>query len=63
MSKIAYFLVPELSGLSLEQTDMCMAEVSPRKSAAWKPSHTFAAEMGNVDEKPGAHSTVREETV
>ena len=42
---------------------MCMAEVSPRKSAAWKPSHTFAAEMGNIDEKPGANTTVKEETV
>ncbi|KAK7956895.1 uncharacterized protein PG986_006117 [Apiospora aurea] len=59
----AYFLVPELRGLSLEQADMCMAEASPRKSAAWRPSHTFAAEMGNVSEKPGANTTVKEETV
>ncbi|KAI1849320.1 hypothetical protein JX266_004815 [Neoarthrinium moseri] len=54
----AYFLVPELKGLSLEQADFCMAEVTPRKSAAWKPSHTFAAEMNLVhDEKPIANAT------
>lgn len=50
----AYFLVPELKGLSLEQADMCMASVTPRKSAAWKPDHTYAAEMHHVaaDDKP-----------
>lgn len=58
----AYFLVPELRGLSLEQADMCMAEASPRKSAAWRPNHTFAADMGHVGEKH-AHSTSVEETV
>ncbi|KAI2607612.1 general substrate transporter [Hypoxylon fragiforme] len=47
----AYFFVPELKGLSLEQADMCMAEVSPRNSAKWKPSHTFAAEMHHVDDE------------
>jgi sugar porter (SP) family MFS transporter len=44
----AFFLVPELKGLSLEQADMCMQEVPPRKSAGWRPSHTFAAEMHHV---------------
>jgi hypothetical protein len=49
----AYFLVPELKGLSLEQADMCMAEVSPRQSARWTPSHTFAEEAHHHgDEKP-----------
>lgn len=59
----AYFLVPELKGLSLEQADMCMAEVSPRRSAGWKPSHTFAAEMNHVadsDAKPLASASVDE---
>lgn len=60
----AYFLVPELKGLSLEQADMCMAEVSPRQSAKWTPSHTFAAEMDHVGaEKHGPETTVKEETV
>ncbi|ORY62915.1 general substrate transporter [Pseudomassariella vexata] len=52
----AYFLVPELKGLSLEQADMCMAEVAPRHSAGWKPSHTFAAEMQHTHDKPIASS-------
>lgn len=55
----AYFLVPELKGLSLEQADMCMQEVSPRLSAAWKPSHTFAAEMHHVED----HATLVNNTV
>ncbi|KAM7203500.1 hypothetical protein V8F33_002120 [Rhypophila sp. PSN 637] len=42
----AYFLVPEMKGLTLEQIDKMMEEVSPRQSAAWKPTTTFAAEMG-----------------
>ena len=42
----AFFLVPESKGLSLEQVDKMLEEVSPRKSAAWKPHSTFAAEMG-----------------
>lgn len=44
----AYFLVPEMKGLTLEQIDKMMEEVSPRQSASWKPSTTFAAEMGRV---------------
>jgi sugar porter (SP) family MFS transporter len=59
----AYFLVPELKGLSLEQADMCMQEVPPRKSASWKPSHTFAAEMHHVadsSEKVVADEAVNE---
>ncbi|KAH6659848.1 general substrate transporter [Truncatella angustata] len=54
----AYFLVPELKGLSLEQADQLMNEVSPRKSAAWKPTETFAAKMNHVHaEKPIASTT------
>jgi sugar porter (SP) family MFS transporter len=44
----AYFLVPETKGLSLEQVDQMFAEVSPRHSAKWKPTHTFAQEAGKV---------------
>ncbi|KAI5365286.1 Putative major facilitator, sugar transporter, major facilitator superfamily [Septoria linicola] len=40
------FLVPETKGLSLEQVDQMMAETTPRTSAKWKPSTTFASQMG-----------------
>lgn len=39
----AYFLVPETKGLSLEQVDKMMEESTPRTSARWKPTTTFAA--------------------
>lgn len=38
----SYFLVPETKGLSLEQVDRMMEETTPRTSAAWKPTTTFA---------------------
>ncbi|KAG8158333.1 hypothetical protein KVR01_012094 [Diaporthe batatas] len=38
----AYFLVPETKGLSLEQVDRMMEETTPRTSAGWKPTTTFA---------------------
>ncbi|KAI1479910.1 general substrate transporter [Daldinia eschscholtzii] len=59
----AYFLVPELKGLSLEQADMCMQETSPRNSAKWKPSHTFAAEMHHVEDNKGLVGNTVEEKV
>ncbi|EMC97185.1 hypothetical protein BAUCODRAFT_69251 [Baudoinia panamericana UAMH 10762] len=45
----AYFLVPETKGLSLEQVDKMMEETTPRTSAKWKPSTTFASDMGLKD--------------
>jgi len=42
----AYFLVPETKGLSLEQVDKMMEETTPRTSAKWKPTSTYAADMG-----------------
>jgi hypothetical protein len=42
----AYFLVPETKGLTLEQVDKMMEETTPRTSAKWRPTTTFASEMG-----------------
>ncbi len=38
-----YFLVPETKGLSLEQVDKMMEETTPRTSAKWKPTTTYAS--------------------
>ncbi|KAH8678230.1 general substrate transporter [Xylariales sp. PMI_506] len=43
-----YFLVPETKGLSLEQVDLMMEESTPRTSAKWRPTKTFAGERGHV---------------
>ncbi|KAF2670165.1 putative glucose transporter rco-3 [Microthyrium microscopicum] len=44
----AYFLIPETKGLSLEQVDRMMEESTPRTSAKWRPSETFATVMGTT---------------
>jgi len=45
----AYFLIPETKGLSLEQVDRMMEETTPRNSSKWRPTTTYAAEMGLKD--------------
>ncbi|KAM5342144.1 hypothetical protein ACJ41O_015175 [Fusarium nematophilum] len=52
----AYFLVPEMKGLSLEQVDRMLEETSPRQSAKWVPTTTFAQEMGRVDKGAAVHA-------
>jgi len=44
----AWFLVPETKGLTLEQVDRMMEESTPRTSAKWKPTETFASVMGTT---------------
>jgi sugar porter (SP) family MFS transporter len=43
----AYFLIPETKGLSLEQVDKMMEETTPRNSAKWRPTTTFAQTVGS----------------
>ena len=45
----AYFLVPEIKGLSLEQVDRMLEETTPQKSSKWVPHTTFASDMGLTD--------------
>lgn len=45
----AYFLIYETKGLTLEQVDKMMEESTPITSVKWKPTTTFAAEMGLTD--------------
>ena len=45
----AYFLIPETKGLSLEQVDRMLEETTPRTSAKWKPTTTFAGQLGVKD--------------
>ncbi|GAA5993338.1 hypothetical protein JCM10908_001435 [Rhodotorula pacifica] len=44
----AILFVPETKGLSLEQVDQMLSETSPRHSAKWRPTTTFAAEAGKI---------------
>ena len=41
----AWFLVPETKGLTLEQIDKMMEETTPRTSAKWRPTTTFAGSV------------------
>ncbi|KAL0937071.1 MFS monosaccharide transporter [Colletotrichum truncatum] len=59
----AYFLVPEMKGLSLEQVDQMLAETTPRNSAKWVPTTTFAAEMGHLQKQRSVCSETVRETV
>jgi len=45
----AYFLIPETKGLTLEQVDQMLEEVTPRQSAGWRPTETFASRVGMTE--------------
>ncbi|GME79325.1 unnamed protein product [[Candida] boidinii] len=47
----AYILIPETKGLTLEQVDRMLEETTPMNSANWKPTMTYAEEMGFTEEK------------
>ncbi|WAO97325.1 MFS domain-containing protein [Fusarium falciforme] len=52
----SYFFIPEMKGLSLEQVDRMLEETSPRKSAKWVPTSTFAQEMGRTEKSATVHA-------
>ncbi|RMJ24855.1 transporter [Aspergillus sp. HF37] len=54
-----YFIIPETKGLTLEQVDKMMEETTPRTSSKWKPTTTFADDMG-LQEKDVAQATHQE---
>lgn len=49
-----YFLVPETKGLTLEQVDKMLEETTPRTSAGWRPTTTFATTM-HMDKPTAEH--------
>ncbi|KAK3680099.1 hypothetical protein LTR78_000476 [Recurvomyces mirabilis] len=48
----AYLVVPETKGLTLEQVDRMMEDVSARRSAGWLPRENWARDLGDM-----GHST------
>jgi hypothetical protein len=54
----AYFLVPEMKGLTLEQVDKMKEEVPPPKSAAWVPYTTFAEQMRRINAAKAAGTSM-----
>lgn len=58
----AFFLVPEMKNLSLEQVDIMLEETSPMKSAKWVPTVTFAADMAKAGkDTQSIHSVANKE--
>ncbi|KAK2667307.1 Sugar/inositol transporter [Fusarium oxysporum f. sp. vasinfectum] len=53
LAVISPYMTGDEKGLSLEQVDRMLMETSPRKSAKWVPTTTFAQEMGHTEEKGG----------
>lgn len=58
----AFLVIPETKGLTLEQVDKMLEELTPRTSAKWVPHETFAPEMGMTDEQEGILGAVEQQT-
>lgn len=56
----SYLFIPETKGLSLEQVDKMMEETTPRTSAKWRPTVTFAQEMGMAKDGHLSEKIMRE---
>jgi hypothetical protein len=61
----AYFLVYETKGLTLEQIDMMMTQSSPRTSAKWQPTTTFAEQDAGLplEERDKSDTVVSDKAV
>ncbi|KAK3617454.1 hypothetical protein LTR56_025281 [Elasticomyces elasticus] len=51
----AYLVVPESKGLTLEQVDRMMEEVSARRSGKWRARENWARDLGGIG---GAHESI-----
>ena len=58
----AYFFVPEMKGLTLEQVDRMLEDCTARNSSKWKPQTTFASEMGLTEKGVSMDATAEELT-
>ena len=56
----AYFFVPEMKGLTLEQVDRMLEDCTARNSSKWRPQTTFASEMGLTEKGVSVDATVEE---
>jgi hypothetical protein len=54
----AYFFVPETKGLSLEQVDRLLEEVTPRNSAKWVPHSTYVDHQVDASSLEGEKAAV-----
>lgn len=51
-SLFAFFMVPETKGLTLEQVDRMMEEVSARRSGKWRSREDWARDLSGMGEQP-----------
>ena len=58
----AYFFVPEMKGLTLEQVDRMLEDCTARNSSRWRPQTTFASEMGLTEKGLSIDATAEEVT-
>lgn len=54
----AFFFVPETKGLSLEQVDRMLEDVSPLNSAKWVPRSTYGDHQVDASSLEGEKSIV-----
>lgn len=50
----AYIFVPETKGLTLEQVDRMLEEVSARRSSHWRTHEDWARSLSDMGEQPAS---------